>query len=271
MYEGLAALAGDITTDTTVAERAPGGFTDYLGLDATRPPFDDARVRRAAAHAIDRHRVARTMGGAPALTGGLLPPAMPAHSARVAAPFDPQRARALLAEARSPDGRGPDEIVLAHFGIWDEAGSEIAAHLAEVGFRVRRAPAYSSDDLAAAARGSAHAYIWSWDYDVPDPGRGFLEPLLGWATWLYRNEQLDRLLARAASLREPDARLAAYREFERIWVGEQAAVVPLVYNDHILWRRPWVTRMWMNAIARSTFADAVVLARGRRAEAVERR
>jgi ABC-type transport system substrate-binding protein len=211
------------------------------------------------------------MGGAPALTGGLLPPAMPAHSARVAAPFDPQRARALLAEARSPDRRGPDEIVLAHYGIWDQAGSEIAANLAEVGFRVRRAPAYSSDDLAAAARGSAHAYIWSWDYDVPDPGRGFLEPLLGWATWLYRDEQLDRLLARAASLREPDARLAAYREFERIWVGEQAAVVPLVYNDHILWRRPWVTRMWMNAIARSTFADAVVLARGRRAEADDRR
>ena len=267
MYEVLAALAGDITTDTTVAERTSGGFTDYLGLDATRSPFDDARVRKAAAHAIDRNRVARTLGGPPASTGGLLPPAMPAHSTRVAAPFDPERARSLLVEAGHADGRGLDEIVLAHFGIWDEAGVEIAAQLAEVGFRVRREPSYSSHDLDAAARGSAHAYIWSWDYDVPDPGRGFLEPLLGWAAWLYRDEQLEQLLARAASLPEADARLAAYREFERIWIGEQAAVVPLVYNDHILWRRPWVTGMWTNAIARSTFADAVVHRRGPRTEA----
>ena len=46
-----------------------------------------------------------------------------------------------------------------------------------------------------------------------------------------------------------------------------AAVVPLVYNDHILWRRPWVTGMWTNAIARSTFADAVIHRRGPRTEA----
>ncbi len=87
--------------------------------------------------------------------------------------------------------------------------------------------------------------------------RRFLDPILRGFP-LYRDEKLEELLARAAALRDQDERLRAYREFERIWIGEQAAVVPLVYWDRLLWRRPWVTGMWANAIAQSMFADAVV-------------
>jgi ABC-type transport system substrate-binding protein len=75
---------------------------------------------------------------------------------------------------------------------------------------------------------------------------------------VYRNKELEELLARGASLRDQDERLRAYRDFERIWIGEQAAVVPLAYGDRLLWRRPWITGLWLNAIADSTFADAVV-------------
>jgi ABC-type transport system substrate-binding protein len=258
MYEVLAKLAGDIATDETVLQRSPGGFTDYLGLDARRPPLDDARIRRAVGHAIDRHRLPRTLGETPATTGGILPPAMPGHSPRVAPVFDRDRARALLSEAGHPDGRGLGEIVLTHWGVGEEAASDIAAQLAAVGVRVRRLPANSFADLQAAIKERAHAYIWSWDYEYPDPGGGFLEPLLRWGTWLYRDERLEQLLARAASLRDRDERLRTYREFERIWIGEQAAVIPLAYNDRLLWRRPWVTGMWVNAIAKSSFAEAVV-------------
>lgn len=239
-------------------QRAPGGFTWYLGLDARRAPFDDARVRRALAHAIDRQGPAQALGGTAAATGGLLPPAMPGHSHRVAPAFDPDRARALLSEAGHPDGRALGEIVLAHFGIYEEAASDIAAQLAAVGVRVRRFPTYSNADLEAAIKEHAHAYLWATAYAFPDPGGGFLEPLLHSGTWLYRDRQLEQLLARAAALRDQDERLRTCREFERIWIGEQAAVVPLAYSDRKLWRRPWVTGIWANAIAKATFAEAVV-------------
>ena len=77
---------------------------------------------------------------------------------------------------------------------------------------------------------------------------------------VFRREadELEKLLARAASLRDQDERLRTYRDFERIWIGEQAAVVPIAYADEQLWRRPWVTGMWVNATEISTFAHAVV-------------
>jgi len=34
--------------------------------------------------------------------------------------------------------------------------------------------------------------------------------------------------------------------------------VPLAYGERTWWRRPWVTGLWANAVARSTFAEAVV-------------
>jgi ABC-type transport system substrate-binding protein len=91
------------------------------------------------------------------------------------------------------------------------------------------------------------------------PGGGVLEPLSrAHRGFLYSDEQLEQLLARAATLHDEDERLRTYREFERVWIGDQAAVVPLAYSESQLWRRPWLTGIWANGLATSTFAEAVL-------------
>jgi ABC-type transport system substrate-binding protein/class 3 adenylate cyclase len=247
-----------VRDEETVVERSPGMMTWYLGFDARRTPFDDPRVRRALAHAINRHGPAESLGAVATESGGLLPPTMPGHSHRVAPKFDPDRARVLLSEAGYPDGRALGEIVLVCLDLWKDAASDVAAQLAAVGVRVRLLSTATDPEGAAAIQEHAHAYIWGWIADYPDPGGGFLEPFFRQGTWLYRDEQLEQLLARAASLRDQHNRLRTYREFERIWIGDQAAVVPLAYADRRIWRRAWLTGMWANAIAISTFAEAVV-------------
>jgi ABC-type transport system substrate-binding protein/class 3 adenylate cyclase len=247
-----------VVDEETVLQRSPGMATWYLGFNATRAPLDDARVRRALAHAVDRYGQAELLRGTATATGGLLPPTMPGHSYRVAPKFDPDRARALLNAAGFADGRALGEIVLVCHDLWEDAASNVAAQLAAVGIRIRLLPVAFDPDAETAMEEGAHAYIWAWIADYPDPGGGFLNAILRANQSLYRDEELERLLARAASLRDQDERLRAYREFERIWIGEKAAVVPLAYGQQQLWRRPWVTGMWTNAVAMSTFADAII-------------
>jgi tetratricopeptide (TPR) repeat protein len=61
----------------------PALHTGYVGFDVSRPPFDDVRVRRAFALAIDKETLADVVNRgywSPA-TGGFVPPAMPGHLA----------------------------------------------------------------------------------------------------------------------------------------------------------------------------------------------
>jgi ABC-type transport system substrate-binding protein/class 3 adenylate cyclase len=247
----------EFAMEQTVVERSPGMSTWYLGFHAGRAPLDDPRVRRALAHAVDRPSTVRARAAA-AVTGGLLPPTMPAHSHRVAPPFSPDRARALLSEAGYAEGEALGEVVLAYLDLWEEKAAVVAAQLEAIGVRVRLLAATSDPELRDSVEDQAHAYVWAWNADYPDPSGGFLNALLRTSPWLYRDEELEELLARAAALHDPDERLRTYREFERIWIGEQAAVVPLSYGEQFLWRRPWVTGMWVNALEISTFAQAVV-------------
>jgi ABC-type transport system substrate-binding protein len=247
-----------VADDETVVQRSPAMATWYLGFNATRAPFDDTRVRRALAHAINRNSPAQLLGAVAAETGGLLPPTMPGHSHRVAPRFDPDRARVLLSAAGYADARALGEFVLVCLDLWKDAASDVTAQLARIGVRVRLHSAASDPEgIAAIVQGAADAWLWGWAADYADPGGGFLDPYVR-SHPVYGDEELEQLLTRAGSLRDQDERLRTYREFERIWIGEHAAVVPLAYGERQLWRRPWVTGMWVNALARSTFAETVV-------------
>ena len=119
-------------------------------------------------------------------------------------------------------------------------------------------PIDSVMELEATLKEGAHVYLWAWAYKIPDPASGFFGPLLTTVPFLYHDAELDGLLASALAARDQAERLRKCREFERIWIGKQAAVVPLTYTDRQLWRRPWIAGMSANTISPSTFADAVV-------------
>jgi len=71
-----------------------------------RNPFKDVRVRQAVYHAIDIEAIrTRTMRGSALPTGGITPSILGSHpDAEKRLPYDPQRARRLLAEAGYPNG-----------------------------------------------------------------------------------------------------------------------------------------------------------------------
>jgi ABC-type oligopeptide transport system substrate-binding subunit len=85
------------------------GALTYYDFNRTRPPFDDVRVRRALALAVDRRRLSEdTLGGSTLPAETFLPGAesKEKNDSNESLGYDPTRARRLLAEAGYPGGYG---------------------------------------------------------------------------------------------------------------------------------------------------------------------
>ncbi len=90
----------------------------YLGtyfymFNVTKPPFNDARVRKALAYAIDRESIAKNVTKGqqtPAYT--LTPPDVLGYTAKAKMTYDRDKARKLLADAGYPNGAGMPPLEL---------------------------------------------------------------------------------------------------------------------------------------------------------------
>ena len=149
----------------------PQLFAYGLVFNTRRPPFDDPRVRRAAALAIDRAEiVAGYLFGFGAVADGPVPPSMPQYLPVPRLPFAPDSARRLLA------GRHPRfEILTVGSG---EAPLEqmLQARLAAVGFEVsiRQIENASFTDRVYGPRHDFTAAVTGVQGDL---GLGSLQPL----------------------------------------------------------------------------------------------
>jgi len=130
--------------------QADGRFTVEIGttagktilaLNNARKPFDDVRVRRALAHAIDRRALVDAVSsgfGTP--IGSHYTPADPGYvDLANLYPYDPAKAKELLAEAGVPAGTS-FTIVLPPPTYARRGGEVIAAQLQQVGLDVKLAP-----------------------------------------------------------------------------------------------------------------------------------
>jgi ABC-type transport system substrate-binding protein len=227
----------------------------FLGFRADRPPFDNVLVRRAVAHALDRERIAKALStiALPATRGGAIPPAMPGHSHRIGLGYDPELARKLLAEAGYPEGKGlPELTVPIHRGAPAEPFVEL---LGEVGIRV--ASIVAEGPVAPGHIHESHAWVTGWTADYPDP-EGLFQGFFAEDWRHYHDEQIDDLLARARESQVQAERMRLLHELDRLWVGEHAAIVPLLYSRQIQLRRPSLEGVWPNVLWGTTLDTAVV-------------
>jgi ABC-type transport system substrate-binding protein len=93
--------------------------TWYVGFnqmdEANYPPFKDKRVRQAFAYAIDKDAIVKSvLLDVPVKAEGILPDGIPGFNPEFKGiPFNPEKAKALLAEAGYPGGKGLPRCSLA--------------------------------------------------------------------------------------------------------------------------------------------------------------
>ncbi|MFC1994725.1 ABC transporter substrate-binding protein, partial [Chloroflexota bacterium] len=220
---------------------------EYVGFNTTVPPFDDAMVRQAFNHAVDKDRlvevVRKNLGQR---ADGILPPGLPGHDQHLAGlDYDPAEAKALIAASSYADlsqftivlsapgsGITVDPLVEAVAAMWqDSLGVSVEIELWEWHTFLDRMREHRFQTFWA-----------SWLADYPDP-ENFLdllfhsqskENLTG-----YADSELDKLLERARVEQDQNARWELYQQAER-FVVEEAPCLPLSFGRSYVVVKPYV-------------------------------
>jgi len=209
--------------------------TVFLRFNVTRKPFTDPRVRLAFSLAINKQRISDkvTRAGEP-VASSIVPPGTGGYQPPAGPQYDPEKARALLAEAGYPGGKG---FPLVHY-LYREGPQpenmavEIQSMLKEVlGIQISlqrqewkaylRTMSSLDYDLCAAT--------WVGDYNDPNT---FLDMWLtdggnnrtGWSDAEY-----DGLIAAAARETDSAKRFAIFQQAEHKLISEAAPICPLYF------------------------------------------
>jgi len=111
-------------------------WLDFLDQWDPKSPWHDRRVRLAASLAIDRRAINQAeMLGLGRETGSFVPPTFEFALAVAPPPFDPPRAKQLLAEAGYPSGFDAGD--LTPLPPYTALGEEVAGYLQAIGIRSR--------------------------------------------------------------------------------------------------------------------------------------
>lgn len=216
----------------------------YYFFNVSKPPFNQVLVRKAFAAALDKDTVTgRITRGGEVPAGTMTPPGSTGHvpnDAGIGIPYDPEQAKAWLAEAGYPNGEGLPEIELGfnasqlHQNIAQAIQKMWQDNLgATVSLRGVEGRAYSVN----AAQGAHNVWRMGWGMDYPDAHNIHMEIFHGSVGQpaTFKNPEYDRIIEEAAVERDLATRQQLYRIAERILVQEQAGVIPIYwYADNSL-------------------------------------
>jgi len=221
----------------------------YLGWRQDLAPFNDVRVRRALNHAIDVPSIVKeVLQGYAAVANGQFPPASWAYDASVKPyAYDPNRAKALLAEAGFQPG--PDGVLVKDgkrfsFSIrHDQANPTVKdtavivqEYLKRVGVEATMEPLDWPTFVKKLFASEFEAIVVNWtNHHDPDP---FAYTIWHSSQWKgrnfahYKNPRVDELLEQARRTGVVAERKKAYAEFSRVLM-EDAPYVFLYFPQQV--------------------------------------
>lgn len=204
----------------------------YYGFNIEKAPFNDVRVRQAFAHAVDRSQIVSLLKGGQIPTTSWVPKGMPGYEPKVGLGFDLKKAKALLAAAGYPDGKGfpattfmfdtrDDNKMIAERlqSMWKtNLGVDLRAQNEDWKVYLNR---LKTDPPAMFRLG------WGADYPDPDNFLNLFTSYSGNNQTRWKNKEYDKLIERAASESAMPKRLAIYKKAQELLLEKDTAIVPL--------------------------------------------
>ena len=217
-----------------------GAHVWYLGINNDKKPFQDKRVRQAMNYAVNKEAIVRDVlkGTGSTSAGPVLPGTWGADAGLKPYPYDPERAKKLLAEAGFPNGFSTT--------LWvPESGSGmqspvamstvIQSNLKAVGINVTLQTFEWGAFIAKLRSKEQELFALSWMAGNEDPDM-VMYPLLHSSQWtpggpnraMYKNEKFDDLLHQARLSTDEKKRAELYRQAQRMLHDDP----PWIFIDH---------------------------------------
>lgn len=242
--ESMQALAGDTNIYVGAEE---GMVVRYLFMNNQKAPFNDKRVRQAVNYAINKDAyIAVVKNGLSSAASSIIGPATQHYKGNDPYPYDPEKAKELLAEAGYPDGFECTLICASTTGNLKQ-GEFLQQQLAQVGITMNinaLESAVVNDKVENVDKPGAEAevemYVIGWSSSTGDADWGIRplvavesEPPMSYNICYYENEEVDKLLYDALSTADETKRAEFYTQAQDI-LWEDCPMVCLV-NDYNTW------------------------------------
>ena len=206
----------------------------YLAFHMAKPPTDNRLVREALDIAVDRDALFKVLfpRGDAMQAVSAFPPAIAGYNSSLKNEFDPQRAKALLAQAGLANGLAIELWALPISRPTNPNGLLMAQMIqqdwARIGVKATIKSYEWGEYLKRANNGEHNIYMSGWSGDTGEAD-DFLAPNLSCAAnrggVKFCNAEFDRLIDKARTVTDVEQRNALYREAQVIFKRE----------------RPWIT------------------------------
>lgn len=219
-----------------------------VSMNTLSGPLSDVRVRQALNYAIDKEPIVTHLFASTAVVNDSpLPPTVAGYTPIGTYPYDPERARQLLAEAGYPNG-----FTLNYWGPTPgrslanaEVGQQIQASLAEIGVRIEISTADAAANieritLPPDASEAAGKHLMFLGGPAPQGAQVFFEANFTTPMWapaglnrgFYSNPRVDELVGLASAEADQARRQALFDEIQAILM-EDAPWIFLYSISHI--------------------------------------
>ena len=197
----------------------------FVTLRTDRAPFNDKRVRQAMNYAIDKEAITKgLLGGLAPIAQGPMPPAVfGAHTGLRAYPYDPGKAKQLLAAAGASGATFNLGVPNGRYLLDKQIGEAIAGYLTDAGLTVNfENPTWSSfvTEISKFDKAKYDGYLFGWGVVNGEPDILMREHFHSKFTRrnAYKHPDVDRLVDEAAeSFDEAKVKAAYFKAQEIVW------------------------------------------------------
>ena len=228
-----------IGNDPKLVLEAVDGPYMYLIFNATKPPFNDARVRKAVAHAIKREEIVKAafFGRGSGLAHLPIPKASEFFNSEYESGwrYDSELAKKLLAEAGHPDGFSCSLLSTAQYGMHKDTAEVVQQNVAAIGIKAELNLPEWATRVTLGNKGQYDMAVMGDAADSNDPD-GIAKAIDGSLSPSYTRSfglNIDKIAALIKAGRaEFDAakRKAVYKDLEALAI-EEAPMVSLAWRS----------------------------------------